>query len=275
MRKEEGVKIIGVMLTWNNLEFFKRSVHQALDFCDELIVIEGCHSTKHPKHSTDGTCEYIKTIRKLPKLVIRDFDFNGRYDNVQRQIRQNFPKESAFYKLGNWVFQWDDDCFYMEEDLLILRAAIERTKSDALSYINRNFIYNFRFNSIERGLIVSYRIVEGLYLTGVLNPHYGDGRRIPCQHIEGVTRFHYSYVKKPERVKARVMMSIEKGTRASVGKYEQWMGVEWEKDEDIFKSRAIIEGIRPGEGLLIYKGKHPEAVADHPWRHIKDVRKVK
>jgi len=67
----------------------------------------------------------------------------------------------------------------------------------------------------------------------------------------------------------------DRGTGASVGRYEKWMGVEWDKDEDIFKSEAIIESIRPGDGLHIYKGRHPEAVADHPWRHIKDVREVK
>ena len=72
-----------------------------------------------------------------------------------------------------------------------------------------------------------------------------------------------------------MLMSVEKGTKASEGRYEKWMGVKWNEDKDIFESKSVIEEIRPGDGLHIYKGEHPEAVADHPWRHIKDVRAVK
>ena len=103
------MKIIGLMLTWNNLEFFKRALKQALDFCDEVILVEGCHSKYYPKRSTDGTCEYIETIRNLPKLVVRDFNFGGLYNHVQLRIRQEFPKDSAFYEPGNWIINWDDD----------------------------------------------------------------------------------------------------------------------------------------------------------------------
>jgi len=268
------MKIIGLMLTWNNLEFFKRSVHQALGFCDELIVVEGCHSEQYPKWSTDGTHRYIETIRNLPKLRVIDFEFRGRYDTVQRRIRSEFPKTSEFYKQGNWVFHWDDDCFFMEEELPRLRTIMEMTECDSLSYAIRNFIYNFRFNSIEQGLVVVYRIIDDMYLSGVSNVHYKNGRRFISQEVDGVTLFHYNYVKKPERFKARMAMSVEKGTKASVGRHEKWMAVKWDKDEDIFKIKAVVESIRSGKGLNIYDGEHPKAVADHPWRHIKDVREV-
>lgn len=268
------MKVIGLMLTWNNLEFFKRSVHQALNFCDELIVVEGCHSKIFPKRSTDGTCEYIETIRNLPKLRVKAFDFKNKYNIVQCLIRSRVPKTSEFYKEGNWVFHWDDDYFFMEEELPILRAAMEAIECDSVNYVARNFIYNFKFNSIKRNFAVAYRIIDDLYLSGVSNAHYKNGKRFSSQFVSGVTLFHYNYVKKPERMKARFVMSIEKGTKASEGRYERWMGVKWDKDEDIFKSKSIVEEIRPGEGLHIYKGEHPEAVADHPWRHIKDVREM-
>lgn len=268
------MKIIGLMVTWNNLEFLKCSLPQALNFCDELILVEGCHSQKYPKRSTDGTCEYIETIKAMPKLRVQDFNHKGNYDFVQRTIRSEFPKISEFYKEGNWVFHWDDDCLFMDEELPMLRTAMETTDCDSVSYVVRNFIYNFRFNSIEMGAVDSYRIVDDMYLTGINNAHYKNGRRFSSCHIDGVTLFHYNYVKKPERFKARMVMSIEKGP-TSVGRYEQWMAVKWDKDDDIFKSRAIVEYVRPGEGLNIYSGEHPKAVDDHPWRHIKDVREVK
>ena len=269
------IKIIGLMLTWNNLEFFRHSVHQALSFCDELIVVEGCHSQQYPKRSMDGTCEYIESIRDLPKLRVMDFALKGRYDIVQRKIRSEFPKTSEFYEKGNWVFHWDDDCFFMEEELPKLRTAMEMTECDSGSYVVRNFIYNFRFNTMGSESFDSYRIIDNMYLLGINSPHYKNGKRFPFHHIDGITLFHYNYVKKPERFKARMVMSIEKGTTVSVGNYERWMSVKWEKDEDIFKSRTIIKNIRPyDKELNIYNGNHPEALANHPWKDINDVREL-
>ena len=271
------MKIIGLMLTWNNLEFFKCSLPQALDFCDELILVEGCHSRQYPQRSDDGTVAFIQSIKTRPKLRIMDFGFGGRYDAVQRRIRSEFPKASKFYKSGNWIMHWDDDMFFMEEDLPKLKTAMKTTDCDSLSYFARDFIYNFRFNSIEKGGVDTYRIIDGMQLSGVSNAHYKNGsyRRFTVQCINEITLFHYSYVKKPERMNARFVMSIEKGTRESVGKHNLWMSVKWEKDEDIIKSTATMESIRPDEEFGIYYGEHPQAVADHPWRYIKDVRSVK
>lgn len=269
------MKVIGVMPTWNNIEFLRCSVKHALSFCDELILVEGCHSQNYPKRSTDGTCEYIEIIKGLPKLVVRDFDFSGKYIMVQLRIRQDFPKESILYKPGNWIIHWDDDFFFFNRDLVRLREAMETTKQDSLIIRMRQFIYNFKFNSFLSQFLLCYRIIDGLRMTGISTPRYPNGKRLQKERLEGVDLFHYNYVKKPERFRARMVMSVEKGTKASVKRYEQFMSVRWDKDEDIFKSRAVVESIRPGEGLNIYNGKHPEAVSGHPWRYIKDVREVK
>jgi len=67
------MKIIGSMFTWNNLEFFKCALKQALEFCDEVVLSEGCHSHQYPMRSTDGTCEYIETIKNHPKIRFVEF----------------------------------------------------------------------------------------------------------------------------------------------------------------------------------------------------------
>ncbi len=105
------MKILGVMFTWNNLEYFKRSLRQCLDFCDEVILVEGGHLKNYPKGSTDGTCEYIQTLDH-PKLVIKDFDFTGRNDIIQWKIRDTYSRGSDFWEPGNWVCQWDDDIVF-------------------------------------------------------------------------------------------------------------------------------------------------------------------
>lgn len=274
LKEEEMIKVIGLMLTWNNLEFFKCALGQALGFCDELILVEGCHSMKYPKHSTDGTCEYIETIKKSPKLVIRDFERGDRYDIIQLRIRQNFPKRSVLYRPGNWIIQWDDDFFFFDRDLIQLRTAMETAKQDSLDTQMRHFIYNFKFNS-SWSCVHCYRIVDGLQLTGISTPRYPSGKPLRKEKLEGVEVFHYSSVKKPERLRARTVMSVEKGNAKAKTGYERFMSVTWDEDEDIFKSKATVESLRGGRGLNIYNREHPEAISDHPWRYIKDVREVK
>jgi len=270
------MKIIGLMLTWNNIEFFKRSFVQALEFCDELIVVEGCHSRQYPKHSTDGTCEYIKKIQNLPKLVVRDFSWeNKRYDKVQRILRQQFPAESTLYKPGNWVFHWDDDLFFFNEDLPKIKYAMEHSKEDALEFNSRYFIYNFRFNCLRRSGIYCYRITDGLKYRYLMTALYADGRRYSIRKLDDITAFHYGCVKKPERQRARWVMSVEKGSKASITRYDKWINVSWKQDEDIFKSENIIKDLTAGDVVNIYKGEHPEVLVGHPWRNINDVRKIK
>jgi len=269
------MKIIGLMVTWNNLEFFKCAVTQALEFCDEVILVEGCHSMQYPERSDDGTVEFIQTLRTHPKLKIMDFTRGMIYDRVQRIIRQRYPKQSRYYKSGNWVFQWDDDLFFFDKDLPKIKYAMEHSKEDALDFNSRYFIYNFRFNCLRSSGIYCYRITDGLTFKVLMTACYADGRRYSARKLDDITAFHYGCVKKPERQKARWVMSVEKGAGASIGRFDKWTGISWERDADIIKSESIIKDLTAGDVVDIYKGEHPEAVATHPWQHIDDVRKIK
>jgi hypothetical protein len=273
------VKIIGSMFTWNNLEFFKCALKQALEFCDEVVLSEGCHSHQYPMRSTDGTCEYIETIKDHPK--IRFVEFKERvgktYDSTMLKMRRDYPKLSPLYKPGNWVFCCDDDMFYFRKDFEKIRATMHSPDAENLGFFVRQFFYNFRFNLLEapRGDIRAYKIMDDLRLFGTGSPCHSDGGRLHTKVVPDVVGFHYGHVKKPERMKARWVMSVEKGTEASVEYFEKWMSISWNEDEDIFKSANIIEEIRAFTGLNIYDDEHPEFLADHPWRNIRDVREIK
>ena len=121
------MKIIGLMLTWNNLEFFKCTLEMALYFSDEVIIVEGCHSRHYPKRSNDGTREFIKTLGSIQKIKVVDFDYSGRYDAIQRRIRTEAPRVSEFFKPGNWLFHFDDDAFYFKKDLDNLKMIMGST----------------------------------------------------------------------------------------------------------------------------------------------------
>lgn len=269
------MKIIGLMATWNNLGFFECSVKQALEFCDELILVEGCHSMQYPQRSDDGTVEFIQALKSDPKIKIMEFMRSMTYDHVQRIIRQGYPKQSRYYKLGNWVFQWDDDVLFFDKDLPRIKHAMEYSKEDSLDFNSRYFIYNFRFNCLRDSGIYCYRIIDDIKFRGLMRPAYTDGQIFSIKKIDDISLFHYGCVKKPGRQKARWVMSIEKGTEASIPRYDRWMGVSWKQDKDIFKNESIIKDLTAGDVVNIYEGEHPEALANHPWRYIDDVRKVR
>lgn len=274
MGESDKMKIIGLILTWNNLEFFKYALEQALDFCDEVLLVEGCHSEQYPQHSDDGTVEYIQTIKTHPKLKIMNFTYLDRYDYTQRRMREKHPKTSQYYKLGNWVFHWDDDLFFMNEDLQKLRKLMQDCKEDSLDLQCRWFFYNFRFNFRRRMSPVCYRITDRLRLTGVSNPHYRNAQSYSISYPDDIVAFHYSWVKKLKRMKARFVLSAEKGTPGTVEeRFGMWENIKWNTDEDIMNNNNIKK-IMPGGELNIYNGNHPELLCDHPWRHANDVREM-
>jgi len=275
------MKIIGVILTWNNIRWIKHSLPQALDFCDEVILIEGCHSRTYPKHSTDGTYEYVQSFNHS-HLRIFNFEQNDRYDSVQKRLRQDMPKRSQYWKPGNWVLYWDDDAFLFDTDLKKLKKIMLTTKHDTVVFRERYFIFNFRFSLISNVVRIWpdgphwNRITDGLFLKGVRNPYYKDGKRYSDIHwVDDVVQHHYSFVKLPARMEARWTMSAEKGTRSSRHKFSEWMTAKWENDEDFLgqteKILSMLELI--DHGVEIYEGNHPEALVNHPWKDMSDVRK--
>jgi|26BtaG_2_1085354.scaffolds.fasta_scaffold08577_2 hypothetical protein len=276
------MKIIGIMLTWNNFIFFKHSLKQALSFCDEVWVVDGCHSTKYPRRSTDGTYEYLRGeyLKGFghPKLKFVDELWPlDRYDYVQRFLRSTLPRESELWKPGNWVFQLDDDLFFFEKDLAKIRKAMKDCKSPALEFNMRYFIYNFRLNFFQKSLDLCYKISndfdEKFVMKGVGYPRMRDGSKYQTDFRSEIIVHHYSYVKTPERMAPRWVMSVEKGTSSSVGRFAAWMDVDL--NAEFAQLEKDLSRIRDGGGLNIYKGKHPEILDGHPWIDIEDVRQLK
>lgn len=281
------MKILATMLTWNNLEFFKCALTQALDHCDEVIVIEGCHSKKFPQRSTDGTVEYLASI-KHPKLKILDIDYKKegmegqRYDRVQCKLWNIANESFKLWEPGNWLVRWDDDLFWLDEDFKKVKKILETIEQDRVNFSARYFIYNFRINFLKFTGIRFDRITPGCYYTPIAKLHYKDGKEykysIPFPKI---VSFHYSCMKKPERMKARWRLSVERGTRRSLvaiaaTRFKRWMDIEWNNDNDIIRQEDLLREFvsRRDEKVEFYDGKHPEVLDNHPWRYIKDVRTI-
>lgn len=285
-KKNEDPKIVCVFLTWNNLEFFKFSIQQALEFCDEVLLVEGSHFKKYPKRSTDGTVEYIKEIIGHPKLRVFHFNFEGRNDVVQLKIRVSILKYAKYATPGNWIIQWDDDNFFFEDDLIRLKKLIKTTKYDTIVFKERRFIYNFRFSTftnkkglLHRGGGQIDRIREGTYFKGRLNYqthprlYYKNGLKYNnILYMDDLITFHYPYVRTPERVKARWEISVEKGIIKNKNNYNKFMSVKWKEDNDVFKFKHIIEELMQENCFNIYNKNHPKILEHHLWRYVNDAR---
>jgi len=270
------MQILGVLLTYNNLEYLKCSLKQALDFCDEVIIIEGGHLRSRPKRSEDGTCEYIKTLNH-PKLVIKDFHFKGRNDIVQWKIRETISKESPLWESDNWVCQWDDDIAFYNDDLEKVKEVMKKTKKDMIRFNERMFVYNFRFNVYPNKASGYHfdRITKDCYYRPMWRMHYKNDKPYKKYHyMKDVEYFHYPFVKLPNRIRVRMECSYEKGNSNAFKRLDNFMKVKWEKDEDIFNYKDIIEEFTNTSGLNIYTGPHPEIMENHLWRNINDIREV-
>ena len=277
------MKILAAMITWNNIDFFRYSLEQALDFCDEVIVVEGCHSQQFPQRSTDGTVEYLKTF-KHPKLRVLDVDYKKmgwegeRYDYIQYHIFNLINASFESWEPGNWIIQWDDDIFWFDKDLRRIREILEDTSYDRILFKERKFFYNFRFNAIADKGTAFNRITFNCYYMPLNHLFYQDGREYTANaQILPIEMFHYTHVKKSERMNARWIMSIEKGTKSSYSRFEKWMNISWSRDEDIFKHKknlAFIAGTPP-DSLNVFRSPPPDVLTNHPWRYVDDARKLK
>lgn len=279
------MKILGVLLTWNNVNFFKYAIQQMLDFCDEVVLIEGCHFKQYPKRSSDGTYEYIKTLRHPKLKIIPDFKrTSDRYDKVQLELRKNHSEGSKYWQPGNWIIQWDDDTFFFNDDLPKIRKILEFTDKDTVMFRERRFAYNFRFSLLAPknrvGGIKCQRITDGCgYKSGISHLHYKDGSKYINKAarrllVPDIVYHHYPYVRTSGRVKFRYDISVNKGVISNKNTFEIWKRIKWNEDEDILKQENDFRKVIGGVGKFeIYNGKHPEILEDHPWRHTNDVRR--
>lgn len=181
------------------------------------------------------------------------------------------------------VVPWDDDFFFFNKDLIKLKEILKNTECDRIIFKERRFIYNFRFNtfSSKKGDIHMDRITKGGYIEGKLkkmtHPRYFYKNGIKYNkilYLDDIVCFHYPFVKQPDRLKARWEISVEKGNKDKRYMIDKYMAVKWTNDLDVLKYKRIIEEINVEKSFNIYNGKHPEILDTHPWRYIKDIRKI-
>ena len=279
------MKIIALMLTWNNIEFFKCALKQALSFCDEVIAIEGCHLPNYPLRSPDGTYEYIQSIKNEKLVIINIEKFDHTIPNnsqLQCHIRETYLKQSKYWQPGNWVIHWDDDAFYFDKDLPLIKELMESTPANVISCKERRFGFNFRFNVLANiedfQASVMQKITPGCHFTAPSKMCDKNGLiYIDRLKVPEITFHHYPYVKLTPRAKFRWALSVAKGCTSNKITPKLWDDFSWEKDEDILKQGQLFKSIVGGSEIAsvnVYNGPHPEVLDSHPWKDINDIRNL-
>lgn len=262
------MKLAALMSTWDNLEFFKCAYAQAKKHCDIIHIAVGPHSVKHKDKTGKETMDWLDSIGQQYTKIVPDEHLN--YDVFQCSV-WHMLLDRAIQDGADWFRFWDDDMFFFEKDMEILKVEMAKPNRTCIGFKERRFIFNFQMNTRDYSGFF-YRVVPDIFLTPISKVHFHDGSLMRDRayiHPE-VECFHYTMVKTFERQKARYELSKEKGTPNIDEKFRDYATIDIKH-----ATPKEIEGMVSGHDYNCYHGEHPESVSDHPWRTIEDSRSIK
>jgi hypothetical protein len=263
------VKLAALMATWDNLEFFKCAYAQAKKHCDIVHVAVGPHSWKHKDNVSQPTKDWLDSIGQ-PYMEITPHE-NTQYDIFQCAIWHRLL-DMAIQDGAEWFRFWDDDMFFFNRDMEILKNEMTKPNRICLGFKERRFIFNFKMNTHDYSGFF-YKVVPDMFLTPIskVRMHNGDLMRDHAYIHPEVECFHYTMVKTFERQKARYELSKEKGTPNIDEKFKEYASIDITGHVDGGEICDMVSGC----DFNYYSGEHPEAVRNHSWIKIEDSRSIK
>ena len=305
------MKVYSVMMTYNQLEWLGPVMDQfdrALDFgsIDKVYIAEGGHSKSVPLRSPDGSWGYLQErIGKDSRYKLFDAGpFREKaaiYNQVQAPLLNAMCNEAKKEAHGQefWIFYTHDDEFYLDPFLKNIRnIAINATENNFNMVMTRQmgFAFNFKLYWNKRTCYMLFKWADGTEWKPITTPCYKSGtpylkvpEKIFFDKEFDHTTFHFSHVKRSERLKYRASkLPSEIGeSQASVWYkeiYEQAdlnnLGVVYNKNKTIqggygFYKDSPDMGPEIMQELNIYDGEYPYVLKEHVYKNIKDIRVVK
>ncbi|MFV0337667.1 MAG: glycosyltransferase [Chthoniobacterales bacterium] len=108
------MKIVGIMLLRNEDRFLEQCIHNIIDFCDTLILLN--------HNSTDNTAAILNQFTKNPKCLVK----------IISHPRESQKFLEPYYNTPTWIFGVDGDEIYDPEGLLRFRKQV--LKGDYSTY---------------------------------------------------------------------------------------------------------------------------------------------
>ena len=287
--------IVGIMPVYEEADWIEWAVEGIIDFVDELIIAEGYQGPAWhfgTCRSQDGTIEIIERLaKKYDKITLTQCQSRRHVLNGKAATHNHALEISKRIKDANWYMICDADEFYSDEQKKAIRAALETATQDAYRVNSRYFFYNFQyFIYMQLGRFI--RVTDGMYFMPGQFPFYASKKPYYSEEdppevlLRDNPMFHYSLTKRPEsEIKRRLMEYCAVQRHREVFDWIDQVYLQWNEEnaEQIYAlNRArfdgqggiFFSGCHEAQRLQVYTGEHPAILDGHPYRRIKDVRKL-
>jgi hypothetical protein len=282
-------KIIGLITAFAAEDWIEPSIKQALNHCDEVIVSTGAYADNlEPfKDSTDEICQRYKD-----RIKIVDSVKSGRHIGSKAGTLNNMLKASKLREVGNWVWLFDVDEFFLDSELKDIKTIIFKNTNyntvitnEMLFFINTQ---KYLRTGINRGRFNKISSINDSY-SGVNK--WSGPRNVPLNY-KGIGKFHYSFLKdsgfkmalhlteygknpnNPSKAQAdKVRWLNEIYLKYELDNEDYWIN----KNQQMFGSREPYmknTNFNPGRNghLHTYLGDHPQVIEEAGLTKIKDFR---
>lgn len=260
---------LGFMQVYNEAHWVGFAIEQAMRLCDKLLVIEGSQFTSFPdisERSDDGTLDIIsdKVKEYADRLIL--INTVRSHKNYRRNQCANFNRGLEFCNKGDYFLILDADDFFADEWIEEANALMQEDKTDLIYVNSRNFSFGFNwvvdFGSSSPRLVVLKKTKQLHFVPTHKPKGKGDRVYLPI----AIYRYHYMWVKPRER------MLIRMRTSNYYAGMVEWFERVWCRMK--LEDGKIYQSYNGSFTLHRYDGSHPPVLDGHPWRDVKDIRRI-
>uniref|UniRef100_A0A6H1ZL59 Putative glycosyltransferase n=1 Tax=viral metagenome TaxID=1070528 RepID=A0A6H1ZL59_9ZZZZ len=278
------MKLLGLIVAWNTVDFIELAIKQALSVCDEVHVCIAPHSTALEKYD-DGTYDIAKKYEK--DVIWLDWYSRSNHATEKSKILNTMLHNSKIYEVDNWIWTCDADEFFDDSFLVNLKGFLmygmencgKLLVNERYYYINmQNYLYgeHFRFFRINDYNINStsrfYPTQNWTYIgkhkkmESVVMSHYG---MLTNPHSK-LDFWKTEYYGKDQLVKTRWLNEIYRNYDLSNQEY--WVN----RNKELFGIRSpwFSDSFRPTEWGILFNDEiqHPKLIEESGLTRIKDFR---
>lgn len=247
------MKIIAQLNVYNSDLYLKEVLESIYNYVDRIVIIDGSFRKNiRPKYSTDNTREIVKSFYDIDNKII--------YKKVcsKSQTKQR-NRALKYIKNFDWLLIVDDDEIYKKKDMILLREFLSKTVLNCFRIRSFNFVNNYKDYYITQNMRV-WKIEKRMkYVSAnsvntkkkIFNEH--EAKKIPK-----IKMFHYSYIRKPNRLDIKIKQTRE---------YQYGNKFPW------YKKNGLI--FRDSWKRKYFKGNHPAIMKYHPYRNMESLYKDK
>jgi hypothetical protein len=243
------MKICAQINTYNSDLYLSKVLISIYDYVDRIVIIDGAFKKDMPSlYSTDAT-ERIINNAKLQDTEGKIIYFQTSSDSQIEQRNKILDHLDGM----DWLMIVDDDEVFKPEHLKFMREYLEKTDLNSFRTTGYNFVNSFDWYYVVHNMRV-FRVMKGMKYKGpnsmLLDNDHEFYATVKSPVIPEIIRYHYSYVRKPERLEIK-----QKQAKEFQNKFP------WIKDGE-FVNRDGVEFKR-------FTGEHPEVLKEHPCSKIK------